>query len=106
MSIAHFESIDFPNGLTGWIVLALMLPGAIIVFGLMLTYLLQRTGKADVPPTGEPGYYRVLGVDAQTGQKRESLIHAENRMSAEGQARMEGIIVTHIEQVSITDEPR
>ncbi|QOV88782.1 hypothetical protein [Humisphaera borealis] len=105
MPLAHFEAIDLSDSSKTWIVVALMFPGAVIVFGLMITYLLRRPGKLDEPSPGEPGYYRVLGLDATTGLKRESLIHADSRQSAEGQARLQGIVVTEIEPAGSPDEP-
>jgi len=91
---------DAQTGIGGWIVLALMLPGVIIILGVVIACIVRkRPASPDAASPEAAGYWRVLGVDAQTGQKRESIFHAASRQSAEGRAQLEGIVVTEIELV-------
>ena len=81
-----------------WVIVALALPGTLIVVGAVLAFLFKRRGRAEVLQD-EPGYFRVMGVDAATGQRREALFHATSRDAAEGRARMEGIVATEVRRV-------
>lgn len=78
-----------------WVIVALVLPGTLIVVGAVLAFIFKRRGRAE-PVQDEPGYFRVLGVDVATGQRREALYHATSRAAAEGRARMDGIIATEV----------
>lgn len=86
----------------GWIFLALMLPGAVVIFAVVIAFIVRRRRHTDEPVGPTSGYWRVLGIDSQTGQKRESMFHADSRLAAQGRAEMEGIVITDIHPV---DEP-
>ena len=87
--------------MTYWwvIVLVLALPGALIILASVIGFIFRRPGKTNEPVIPAPGYWRVLGVDKQTGQKRETMFHADSQQSAQGRAELEGIVVTEIQQV-------
>lgn len=99
MPLAKYEIVDTSYEFGGWIVLALMLPGLIILFGAVIAFIVRRKSKSDTAEAETAGYYRVLGVDENSGQRRESFFHANSRSGAEGRARMEGIVVTEIHRV-------
>ena len=84
--------------LTGWILLALLAPGLIVLVGVAMMYVLSKPKKGTLLIPA-PGYYHVLGVDKKTGERRESTFHAQSREAASGRAEMEGIVVTEIRQV-------
>ncbi len=83
----------------GWVILALMLPGLLVLIGLVAGFVLRRPkrGERAMPA---PGYYHVMGIDRATGAKRESTFHAQSSQSARGRAELEGIVVTGIRQVN------
>jgi hypothetical protein len=84
--------------LGGWLIVLLLTPGLLVMVGLVLAYVLSRT-KRTGPTVPTPGYYQVLGIDRQTGQRREATFHAETQQSARGRAELDGIIVTDIRMV-------
>jgi hypothetical protein len=85
--------------LTGWIILALLAPGLIVLIGVVTMYVLSKPKKGALLIPA-PGYYHVLGVDKKTGERRETTFHAQSREAANGRAEMEGIVVTEIRQVN------
>ena len=84
---------------TGWIVLALLAPGLMVLIGVVTMFVLSKPKKGK-PIIPAPGYYHVLGVDKQSGERRETTFHAQSREAANGRAEMEGIVVTEIRQVN------
>ena len=95
MVLAAYLQID----IGGWILLALMLPGVIVIVGVVIAFIIRRRENIPPPAASAPGYWRVLGVDSQTGEKRETMFHAESRQSAEGRALLEGIVATEVQPV-------
>ena len=83
----------------GWVILALMLPGLLVLIGLVAGFVLRRPEKGEAAMPA-PGYYHVMGLDRTTGTKRESTFHAQSVQSARGRAEMEGIVVTEVRQVN------
>lgn len=83
----------------GWLVIALMAPGLIILVGIVLLYVLRAPQKDD-PAMPAPGYFHVMGVDRETGERREATFAANSQQSAAGRAELEGIIVTEIRRVN------
>ena len=84
---------------SGWIIFALMLPGLLVLIGLVAGFVLRRPKKGEQAMPA-PGYYHVMGIDRATGSKRESTFHAQSSQSARGRAELEGIVVTEIRQVN------
>lgn len=98
MHLGKFVPIDFTPNATFWVVIALVLPGTLIVFGAVIAFIVRRNSRQEMQQ-GIAGYYRVLGVDATSGERRESFFHADSRSAAEGRARLEGIIPTEIHRI-------
>lgn len=95
LCLSAFQSFQ----LGGWVVLALMAPGLIVLVGIVLLYVLRAPPKDD-PAMPAPGYFHVMGVDRETGERRESTFAANSQQSAAGRAELEGIIVTEIRRVN------
>lgn len=101
---ATLVTYDIPDGFFRWVFLVLMVPGLLIIFILVLTLLIRGGRPRAIPPVDEAGYYRILGLDAKTGLKRETLLHAKSAASARGLAAMEGIVVTELHRVDAAGE--
>lgn len=98
MPISSLLADQTTETLGGWLLVLLLTPGLLIMVGLVLAYVLARP-KRNGPAVPAPGYYHVLGIDRQTGQRREATFHAETQQSARGRAELDGIIVTDIRMV-------
>lgn len=88
-----------------WLILALLLPGLIVLIGVVLAFALERRkgpGRPD-PSAPAPGYYLVLGIDDKNGAARQATFHADSESGARGRATMDGIVVTEIRRVEETD---
>ena len=89
---------DLSPSLGGWLIIALLAPGLLILIGLVVMFVISRNG-ADSESAASPGYYHVLGIDGSSGAKREATFHAQTLQGAQGRAEMDGIIVTEIRRV-------
>jgi hypothetical protein len=90
------------SNLSGWIVLALLAPGLIVLIGVVAMYLLRKPGSDDLSAHA-PGYYHVIGVDSESGKRREATFHADSAAGARGRARLEGIVALEIRQIDASD---
>jgi hypothetical protein len=77
----------------GWVVLAMVVPGLIVLIGVAVAFLFHRTPKVD---NGGPRYFHILGFDPKTNSGRELTLQAEGPSAARGLAQLQGIIVTDV----------
>jgi hypothetical protein len=88
--------------LSGWIVLALLAPGLIVLIGIVAMYLLRKPRPENLSDYA-PGYYHVIGVDDKSGKRREATFHADSAAGARGRAHLEGIVALEVRQIDASD---
>jgi len=77
----------------GWVVLALVVPGLIVLMSVVIAFLFHRAPK---PDSEGPRYFHILGFDPKTNAGRELTLQADGPSAARGLAQMQGIIVTDV----------
>lgn len=87
---------------SGWVVLALMAPGLIVLIGIVAIYVFRKPRQEDLFAHA-PGYYHIIGIDSESGKRREATFHADSAAGARGRARLEGIVATEIRQIDSSD---
>lgn len=85
--------------LGGWIAILLLAPGAIVIAGVVVAFLLRGRGETIAHDAQDAGLYHVLGVDEATGARREATVGAGSRNGAIALAQREGIVVTAVTRV-------
>ena len=91
-----------PSDLGGWVVLALMLPGFLVLVGVVVAFVVSKPRRSG-PDEAVPGYYHVMGIDRRTGQSREVTFQAAGEAAARGRAELDDIVVT---EVRLVDESK
>jgi hypothetical protein len=92
------EMVDVMNDFVipswyGWVVLAMVVPGLVVLIGVAIAFLFHRAPKT---ANDGPRYFHVLGFDPKTNSGRELTLQAEGPSAARGLAQLQGIIVTDV----------
>jgi hypothetical protein len=90
-------------GLGGWFVLVLMLPGFLVLVGVVVAFVFGKARRGG--PEAAPGYYHVMGIDRRTNEPRAATFHAAGEAAARGRAELDGILVTDVRRVQQADPP-
>jgi len=85
----------------GWVVLAMVTPGLIVLITVAIAFLFHRAPK--IKDDG-PRYFHILGFDPKTNSGRELTLQAEGPSAAREMAQMQGIIVTDVTPVPETPQ--
>jgi hypothetical protein len=85
----------------GWVVLAMVLPGLIVLVGVAVGFLLHRPPPAD---DEGPRQFHVLGFDPKTNQSRELTLTAPDPIAARELGQMQGIIVSDVTPIQAASE--